>query len=90
MNERCTVALEGDLARVAVRQIAGVLARRIVCRVRAGDKLEAGERYGLDPVRLADRSLRATGNDDAGTGGRPSQRRRIDHGVLQWRRVALR
>ncbi len=47
VNERCTVALEGDSARVAVRQVAGVLARRIVCRVRAGDKLQAGERYGL-------------------------------------------
>ena len=33
-NERCTVALDGERARVAVRQISGVLARRIVCRVR--------------------------------------------------------
>jgi len=54
VNERCTVALEGDAARVAVRQIAGVLARRIVCRVRAGDKLEAGERYGL--IRFGSRT----------------------------------
>jgi phosphatidylserine decarboxylase len=53
-NERCTVALDGDSARVAVRQIAGVLARRIVCRVRAGDKLEAGERFGL--IRFGSRT----------------------------------
>ena len=53
-NERCTVALEGDSARVAVRQIAGVLARRIVCRVRRGDKLEAGERFGL--IRFGSRT----------------------------------
>lgn len=53
-NERCTVALEGDTARVAVRQIAGVLARRIVCRVRPGDKLAAGERYGL--IRFGSRT----------------------------------
>jgi phosphatidylserine decarboxylase len=53
MNERCTVTLEGP-ARVAVRQIAGVLARRIVCRVRRGDKLEAGERYGL--IRFGSRT----------------------------------
>ncbi len=54
VNERCTVALDGDAARVAVRQIAGVLARRIVCRVRRGDKLEAGERFGL--IRFGSRT----------------------------------
>ena len=54
VNARCTVALEGDAARVAVRQIAGVLARRIVCRVRPGDKLRAGERYGL--IRFGSRT----------------------------------
>ncbi len=54
VNERCTVALEADSARVAVRQIAGVLARRIVCRVRIGDKLEAGERFGL--IRFGSRT----------------------------------
>jgi phosphatidylserine decarboxylase len=53
-NERCTVALEGDSARVAVRQISGVLARRIVCRVRPGDKLALGERYGL--IRFGSRT----------------------------------
>ena len=53
VNERCTVAIEGS-TRVAVRQIAGVLARRIVCRVRTGDKLEAGERYGL--IRFGSRT----------------------------------
>jgi phosphatidylserine decarboxylase len=54
LNERCTLALEGDAGRVAVRQIAGVLARRIVCRVRRGDKLEAGERFGL--IRFGSRT----------------------------------
>jgi phosphatidylserine decarboxylase len=53
-NERCTVALETDGGRVSVRQIAGVLARRIVCRVRPGDKLQAGERYGL--IRFGSRT----------------------------------
>ncbi len=46
-NERCTLRLQSEAARVTVTQIAGVLARRIVCRVRAGDKLELGERFGL-------------------------------------------
>jgi phosphatidylserine decarboxylase len=46
-NERTTIAIQGEAARVVVRQIAGVLARRIVCRVRPGDKLALGERFGL-------------------------------------------
>lgn len=46
-NERTTIAIQGESARVVVRQIAGVLARRIVCRVSAGDKLGAGERFGM-------------------------------------------
>ena len=54
LNERCTLALQGDAARVGVKQIAGVLARRIVCRVRAGDKLLAGERFGL--IRFGSRT----------------------------------
>jgi len=57
-NERCTIDLEGDFEgdalRVSVRQIAGVVARRIVCRVRPGDKLAAGERYGL--IRFGSRT----------------------------------
>ena len=54
LNERCTLALQGDAARVSVKQIAGVVARRIVCRVRPGDKLQAGERYGL--IRFGSRT----------------------------------
>jgi phosphatidylserine decarboxylase len=46
-NERTTIAIQGEAARVVVRQIAGVLARRIVCWIRPGDKLAAGERFGL-------------------------------------------
>jgi phosphatidylserine decarboxylase len=53
-NERCRLALRGEAAPVAVVQIAGVLARRIVCRVRPGDKLERGERFGL--IRFGSRT----------------------------------
>jgi phosphatidylserine decarboxylase len=53
-NERCTLHLQGDSARVTVVQIAGVVARRIVCRVGPGDKLEAGERFGL--IRFGSRT----------------------------------
>ena len=44
-------------------QIAGVLARRIVCRVRPGDKLAAGRALRPDPLRLADRLLVPRGTE---------------------------
>ncbi len=47
-NERNALLLETtDGARVGVVQIAGLLARRIVCDVRPGDEVAAGETYGL-------------------------------------------
>lgn len=54
VNERCAVRIQGDNARVTVVQIAGVVARRIVCRVGSGDKLEAGERFGM--IRFGSRT----------------------------------
>ena len=54
MNERCSIHLQGESARVTVTQIAGAVARRIVCRVAAGDKLEAGERFGM--IRFGSRT----------------------------------
>lgn len=47
-NERNALRLLDSKGRkLGVVQIAGVLARRIVCRVQAGDSLKAGERFGL-------------------------------------------
>jgi phosphatidylserine decarboxylase len=54
VNERCAVRIQGDAARVTVVQVAGVVARRIVCRVGPGDKLEAGERFGM--IRFGSRT----------------------------------
>ena len=54
VNERCAIRIQGDNARVTVVQVAGVVARRIVCRVGAGDKLEAGERFGM--IRFGSRT----------------------------------
>jgi len=54
VNERCAVRIQGEHARVSVVQIAGVVARRIVCRVGPGDKLAAGERYGM--IRFGSRT----------------------------------
>jgi phosphatidylserine decarboxylase len=47
-NERNAVLLETTGgARLGVVQIAGLLARRIICDVRPGDHVAAGETYGL-------------------------------------------
>ena len=46
-NERTTIELEGDRGRVAFTLVAGLIARRIVCRVATGSTLSAGERVGL-------------------------------------------
>ena len=39
--------INGASHSIGVVQIAGVLARRIVCRVKQGDKLARGARFGL-------------------------------------------
>jgi phosphatidylserine decarboxylase len=46
-NEQTIIALEGPVGRVVMRQVVGALARRIVCRVKPGDALAAGERFGM-------------------------------------------
>jgi phosphatidylserine decarboxylase len=46
-NEQNVVTVEGDGTRVVFKQIAGLIARRIVFRKRPGDKVRIGERVGL-------------------------------------------
>jgi len=46
-NELNEIWIDHDGATVVVRQIVGVLARRIVCRVTEGQDLARGERIGL-------------------------------------------
>lgn len=45
-NERVYIGIETDWGPVLVTQLAGPLRRRIVCRVQAGDRVEAGARLG--------------------------------------------
>jgi phosphatidylserine decarboxylase len=47
VNERNSLTIENDQMTVVCTQIAGILARRIVCRVKEGDNLSIGERFGL-------------------------------------------
>ena len=46
-NEHGDTDLETPLGPVRIRQIAGLIARRVVTRVRAGDELHPGDRIGL-------------------------------------------
>ncbi|HEY3937168.1 MAG TPA: phosphatidylserine decarboxylase [Bryobacteraceae bacterium] len=45
-NEQNTLVVEGENSRVVCRQIAGLIARRIVCYKHRGDAVAAGERIG--------------------------------------------
>jgi phosphatidylserine decarboxylase len=47
LNEQNAVTVEGEGQRVVFKQIAGLLARRIVFRAKVGDRLERGQRVGL-------------------------------------------
>ena len=46
-NEQNTVVIDSPKGRVFVKQIAGLIARRIVCWTKEGATLKQGERYGL-------------------------------------------
>lgn len=46
-NEQTLIRLKAPEGQLLVKQIAGLIARRIVCRVVPGQKLETGERIGL-------------------------------------------
>ena len=46
-NEHITMLLESEHGKIVVRQVAGFLARRAVCRVKPGDLLKQGQRYGI-------------------------------------------
>jgi phosphatidylserine decarboxylase len=47
VNEQNALTIEGENVTVVCKQIAGILARRVVCWKRKGDRLSLGERFGL-------------------------------------------
>ena len=53
INERFYTGLSTQWGPVMMVQIAGLVARRIVCRLRRGDVLESGQRYGM--IKLGSR-----------------------------------
>lgn len=46
-NEQTLIVIDAGGYEVSFKQIAGLLARRIVCNVKAGDRVERGQRIGL-------------------------------------------
>jgi|LJSS01.1.fsa_nt_gb phosphatidylserine decarboxylase len=46
-NEQTVIGIESPNGRVLFKQIVGVLARRIVCTLREGQFVRAGERFGM-------------------------------------------
>ncbi len=53
INERNILGFTTDYGKILVVQIAGLVARRIVCRIKRGDILKAGERFGM--IKLGSR-----------------------------------
>jgi len=47
LNEQTMITVDGGEYSVSFKQIAGLLARRIVCNVKPGDRVERGQRMGL-------------------------------------------
>jgi phosphatidylserine decarboxylase len=47
VNEQNAITIEGEKITVVCKQIAGILARRIVCWKQAGERVALGERFGL-------------------------------------------
>lgn len=47
VNERFYVGAESEYGRFVLVQIAGIMARRIVCKVRCGETIDRGARYGM-------------------------------------------
>jgi phosphatidylserine decarboxylase len=46
-NEHTTIGIENEDVKVLFRQIAGILARRIVCHIREGNLVKQGDRFGM-------------------------------------------
>lgn len=47
VNEQNALTIKGERITIVCKQIAGILARRIVCWKRAGERVTLGERFGL-------------------------------------------
>jgi len=46
-NEHTSIGIRAERGRLLLKQVAGALARRIVCHLREGHRVEQGERFGM-------------------------------------------
>ncbi len=46
-NEQTVIGIKNQKIKIVIKQIAGILARRIVCHIREGDTVKRGERFGM-------------------------------------------
>lgn len=46
-NERTEIGINSEFGKVLFTQVAGFVARRIVCNLKVGDAVKAGERFGM-------------------------------------------
>ncbi len=46
-NEQSIIGISGKAGKILFKQIAGLIARRIVYRVKVGDEVKAGDRFGI-------------------------------------------
>lgn len=52
-NEQTVIGIEGGRCKILLKQIAGMMARRIVCDVREGDQVQLGQKFGM--IKLGSR-----------------------------------
>ena len=74
-NEQNAVTVEGDGQTVVFKQIAGLLARRIVFNKKVGDRRGAGRARGPDQVWFASRCFAGSLRRSANQAGRPGEGR---------------
>ncbi|MFA3783223.1 phosphatidylserine decarboxylase family protein [Melioribacteraceae bacterium 4301-Me] len=53
-NERTEIGIKNNLGKVLFTQVAGTIARRIVCNLKLGDSVKIGERFGM--IKFGSRS----------------------------------
>jgi len=46
-NEQTVIGIENDRTKILFKQIAGIIARRVVCHIREGFHVQRGERFGM-------------------------------------------
>lgn len=47
LNEQSIIGVKNSYGKVVFKQIVGILARRLVCNLKVGDSIKAGEKFGM-------------------------------------------